>query len=102
MDECPGDSPVSASPGGPPWPPHRPRFQLRVSNSLPSQPPFTLCCLFVHRAPGHQKRRFPEYPELEAISGSVLNIFGGEEMKGGIMHSLLQLLQNRNHMKDPQ
>ncbi|KAI5250957.1 Myotubularin-Related Protein 13 [Manis pentadactyla] len=28
-------------------------------------------------APEHRKRRFPEHPELEAISGSALNIFGG-------------------------
>uniref|UniRef100_A0A9L0KB86 Homeobox A3 n=1 Tax=Equus asinus TaxID=9793 RepID=A0A9L0KB86_EQUAS len=29
------------------------------------------------RAPGHRKRRFPERPELETISGSVLDIFRG-------------------------
>lgn len=78
MDQCPGDSSVSASAGGPPWRPRGPHFQLRFSNSLPSQPPFTLCCLFVRRAPGHRKRRLPECQELETITGSVLNIFGGK------------------------
>lgn len=78
MDECPGDSSVSASPRGPPWRPRRPRFQLRPSNSLPPQPPFILCCLFVRRAPGHRKRRFPELSELETIWGSVLNISRGK------------------------
>lgn len=77
MDECPGDSSVSASPRGPPWRPRRPHFQLRCSNSLPSQPPFTLCCLFVRRAPAHRKRRFPECPELETITGSVF-VFRGK------------------------
>lgn len=78
MDECPGDSSVSASPGGPPWRPRRQHFQLPFSNSLPSQPRFTLCCLSVRRAPGHRKRRFPECPGLETITASVLNIFRGK------------------------
>lgn len=30
------------------------------------------------RAPGHRKRRLPECQELETITGSVLNIFGGK------------------------
>lgn len=78
MDECPGDSSVSASPWGPPWRPRRPGFQLRSSDSLPPQPLFTLCCLSVRRTPGHQKRRFPELPELDTIWGSILNISQGK------------------------
>lgn len=78
MDECLGDSSVSASPWGPPWRPRRLGFQLWSSNSPPPQPPFTLCCLFVRRTPGHQKRRFPELPELETIWGSILNIARGK------------------------
>lgn len=61
MDECPGDSSVSASPRGPPWRPERPRFQLRRSpHCPPPRPPLTLRCLFTRRAPGHRKRPFPE------------------------------------------
>lgn len=78
MDECPGDSSAAASPRGPPRRPRRPHFQLRLSNSLPSQPPFTLCCLFVRRAPGHRKRRFPECQGSETITGSVFKIFRGK------------------------
>ncbi|KAB0395920.1 hypothetical protein E2I00_016705 [Balaenoptera physalus] len=78
MDECPGDSSVSASPRGPPWCPRRLRFGLRPSNSLLPQPLFTLCCLFVRRAPRHRKRRFPERPELETLSSSVFDIFRGK------------------------
>lgn len=78
MDECPGDSSVSASPRGSPRHPHRRRLQLCSSNSLLPRPPFTLCCLFVRRATGCRKRGVPERPELETHSASALDIFRGK------------------------
>lgn len=77
MDQCPGDNSMSESPWG-----HSGAHTGHISNpslhSLPSQPLFTLWCLFICRVPEHWKKRFPELPELDTIPCSDLNIFGGK------------------------
>lgn len=77
MDQCPGDNSMSELPWGHPGA-HTGHISNPSLHSLPSQPLFTLWCLFVCRVPGHWKKRFPEHSELDTIPGSDLNIFGGK------------------------